>query len=1236
MGGIRANSLLPITRDLHAGIIFLDVSGFTKITEAASSEGHYGVELITNVLNRYFGDVDKIIKPHGGEIVKYGGDACLIIFASNSHEIPDMAKLCDTILAQTAKLDLLFQKSYGFGFHIHGAWGIGPIKLCVVGDKKRHLDFYLSSKALKEVYALADNAKADEILGPACDLPPSKELSSIPKHPASRIAHRFLPKDIIRKLSLQDSPAELRNATVLFIKLVPTQSDDISPHDYQKVYRRVQSHVDKNLGVINKIDFTDKGHLILATFGVPFVYGNDIFRAFTAAYRISRVKIAGIDISVGITYSNAYFGIIGAPKRYEYGIIGNAVNIAARLMSFAGAGEVCLSKELLPFLLGRFETHHLGSTPLKGIKEPLEVYKLLRELPPRWGNLTQEYDADPLFLDQATFASLEQKLSSEKGFLCTIQGDSGTGKSHLAYKLCKPYWDAEPAFQLLPAEPHFSSQRLEIFFYSMRQILGITHFKEEFDLIISWASSKGIIFDEKILKELIFGLPSSAGRQEIAMQTVLEMLTHLYPKDQMLVIENYHNFDLQSRKLILQLIRHKLYQNDKIIITSIDAFDHESLQGFELQSVELSNWPWEIATKYIKHFVTNITSQAVQRLFNISRGNPRFLRELLSHIQEHWAASSDLITHEIIENMRAQGILPDELENYLQAGYESLDADEQLFIRLAAIYAKPVLLNEFEALFPKHSFAKIVAAAESLIEKGIIKYEDSDAQLIGFANPLFAETVYRSILLGEKQSIHKRIASFYASKSSDDEQTWDLVAHHWLQAQDRAKIAWWCSKLARHYHHSGALELSLRMWQQVAQFPVDDEAAINTELTCAELHLLLADNDKAESILKQYEWLLDSDKSQKDTWIYLKSRLLINRAQYPELDAFLNEYGNDIQDPVIKDKVDTDHCEAILFTMDPVAIESKALPLWNRLKEQNLRLAQNTLAGIIGYYYINKGDYIKAKEFYQEKLKIGTATKDPISMRIGHAGLGIAYSRMGNKAQALKHYHQALELASKSGDRNGYSKVLLDLGVYHRNMGENAKALELYQQSLKLAEYIGNKMQISIVLYDIGEMYYYEGDFDKTEYYVSRSLELAKEINDKVGMSFCYDALGDVNFNREKYDQALEIYRTNLRIQHQLQDMEAKAHSIGNIGNVAKKRKQYEKAEKLYQEQLRIATMVNDIDDTGRTWFNMAMLDVEQEKYDSALKKLQTALEIFQSCNAQYFIDITLQQIEAIKSLDIR
>jgi class 3 adenylate cyclase len=59
-------------------------------------------------------------------------------------------------------------------------------------------------------------------------------------------------------------------------------------------------------------------------------------RAFVCASIIARIKLPNSIIRIGVNYSNLYAGVIGSEHRYEYGIIGNCVNIAARLMSFAG------------------------------------------------------------------------------------------------------------------------------------------------------------------------------------------------------------------------------------------------------------------------------------------------------------------------------------------------------------------------------------------------------------------------------------------------------------------------------------------------------------------------------------------------------------------------------------------------------------------------------------------------------------------------------------------------------------------------------------------------------------------------------------------------------------------------------------------------------------------------------------------------------------------------------------
>lgn len=1233
LGGIRRGSAIPLQRQFWAAALFLDVSGFTHITEVASSRGHYGVELITGVLNRYFEIINKIIVPLGGEIVKYGGDSCLILFPVQHGKLPDMPKLCATILKKVEDLDRNLHQEYGFPFRVHGAWNIGNVTLNVVGDIRRHLDYYLHSPMLFELYNMADKAETGQILGP--DNPqtsiPLPEKDSQPQS-RSRSAKLFLPQDMVRKLQQEPHPAELRNATVLFIRISGKESDNIPLDDFQNVYQRIQSTLLNHLGLVNKIDFNEKGYLIIATFGIPFVYGNDTLRAITAGYRISQFSTKDTHIRIGITYSNLYSGIIGAKRRHEYGIIGNAVNIAARLMSFAQPGEICLSQELIPYLQGHFETQYLAHSKVKGIAEPLIIHRMIRMIPTRWGIMEERFESDPLYIDSKELQNARDALSGEGGFLCVVKGAAGTGKSQLVYKLCRPFWDNEPSFQLIQADSNIQKLRLEIFFYTLRHELGIHQFYVQWQQILDWCESHNLQVDDAILRELLFQGHSSAGRIQVAMNQLLDILILLYPTGRMLVLDDFHHFDPQSQQLLMRLIHHKLYQGDKVIISSSQDLLSDFAPGFAQRELHLQNWDEDTSAHYIRTHIPNITRPAIRLLHQICDGNPRFLSDLVIHIQRHWPSAKDLITHQIIEDMRARGLLPDDMENLLRAEYEELEAYQQQFVRIASIFGRPLRLGELEKVFANIDFALISRAANELLTKGMFRLEPaSNAQELSFVNPLLGEAIYRSILMGEKEDNHRRIASFYSSQNSDDERIWELIAHHWLQVGDKDKISWWCGKLARHYQASGALQLSLRMWMHLCDYPKDAPSLITSQLNCAAIHLQLADNDKAEVILKRYQYLDTEEGEHHEKWILLTSRLYINRSQYAELEDFLKPRRQRIQNPDIAEQIDTAHAEAILLSMDRDAIESRALPLWQKLQQEGKESSLDTLAGVIGNYYINRGDYKTALTYYREKQKLAARLKDPISMRIGMAGMGIAYSRLGNKDKAFQHYQKALELASQSGDRNGYSKVLMDLGLYHRNEGDFHKALECFQQSISLAEYIGNKLQISIVTYNIGEMYYHQDDLEKAQDYISRSLEMSIQLQDQMGISFAYDALGDIYFLTENYKEARRIYRSNLLFQHQLNDIEGKAHTLGNLGNLAKVDKRYDRAAKLYNSQIDILSQIGDLDGQGRAWFNLAMLDIEQDNPSLALEKLHQALALFERCHAQYYMEIARDMITQVQ-----
>jgi len=86
----------------------------------------------------------------------------------------------------------------------------------------------------------------------------------------------------------------------------------------------------------------------------------------------------GIDIGfgVGVHCGEAIVGNLGPVFRKDYTAIGDAVNTAARLESNSERSQVLISQDVYDILEGRIEVESIGSIPLKGKSEPLEVYQL--------------------------------------------------------------------------------------------------------------------------------------------------------------------------------------------------------------------------------------------------------------------------------------------------------------------------------------------------------------------------------------------------------------------------------------------------------------------------------------------------------------------------------------------------------------------------------------------------------------------------------------------------------------------------------------------------------------------------------------------------------------------------------------------------------------------------------------------------------------------------------------------
>ncbi len=177
-------------------------------------------------------------------------------------------------------------------------------------------------------------------------------------------------------------------ATVLFTDIVgfTPLSEKMEPKDINTLLNR---HFSKMTDIIFEHDGTlDKyiGDSLMAVFGAPFGQDNDAERAVTAALKMKEALEAEnkadsrekeLNIRIGINTGQITAGNIGSPKRMDYTVLGDTVNVASRLESIAEPNQILIGEETYNRIKDKFKTREVGLRKLKGKSQDLRVYEVL-------------------------------------------------------------------------------------------------------------------------------------------------------------------------------------------------------------------------------------------------------------------------------------------------------------------------------------------------------------------------------------------------------------------------------------------------------------------------------------------------------------------------------------------------------------------------------------------------------------------------------------------------------------------------------------------------------------------------------------------------------------------------------------------------------------------------------------------------------------------------------------------
>nr|XP_002121896.2 adenylate cyclase type 10-like [Ciona intestinalis] len=486
-------------------LLFADVSGFTALTERYTMSSEKGTDALTVTLNDYIGKIVQFILQAGGDILKFAGDAILAVWkvkerSDLKHAISQATK-CS--LAIQDKCDNQ-ATDVGVKLRVKIAISAGKIFATFVGNQEcRH--FVMAGRPVTEVndaekyceaglVVLSPNAMElsdkeniisealSERFGLARHLrrEPKKEWNEYVDIPQGLkftknaeksiriclgirsdttrelVVRKYISPVVQRKLD-DDQPlkylSEMRQCSILFINL----AFDLSPRDrlfHEKQCQNMQSsfsivytNIMDRQGSLNKIFMFDKGCTFLVIFGLPGdKHEQEPAHALQAAWNINKELHETIPTltlsSMGVTTGPVFCGVIGHTERHEYTVIGQKVNLAARLMMHYPNHVSCDFETYNNSKLSKDMFTRLPHRAMKGVGNVV-VYDYTEGERKSAGTTTVvepkypiigRFEETELFMTELRELKVSQSLGKERRVI-VFEGEAGYGKTRMMQEI---------------------------------------------------------------------------------------------------------------------------------------------------------------------------------------------------------------------------------------------------------------------------------------------------------------------------------------------------------------------------------------------------------------------------------------------------------------------------------------------------------------------------------------------------------------------------------------------------------------------------------------------------------------------------------------------------------------------------------------------------------------------------------------------------------------------------------